>query len=99
YGAGIIRRIDDRPPFVRDAEPSAKIHMLQHEPVVPELDREGCEHGGRAPERLERGDLRADVNVHADKLQALRLAACAVDLASLLERHAELVRLQSGGNV
>ena len=73
--------------------------MLQHESVVAELQRQRGERGGRAAQRLQRRDLRSDVDVHADKLQVLHVAAGAINPARLLQRHAELVRLEAGGDV
>src|ERR1051325_4332 len=54
---------------------------------------------GRAAQRLQRRDLRSDVDVHADNLQVLHVAAGAINPARLLQRHAELVRLEAGGDV
>src|SRR5258706_12222532 len=72
--------------------------MLQLEAVVPEL--EGQRHGRpRRPwKRIEGRDLRPDVDVPADEPQALRFAAGTIDAAGLLERHAELVRLEPRGD-
>jgi hypothetical protein len=39
------------------------------------------------------------VNVHTDKLQIFRVASRPIDRTRLLQRHAELVRLQAGGNI
>jgi hypothetical protein len=54
---------------------------------------------GGALQRLRRGDLRADVHVHADEAQPGQPLPLAIDREGVLQRDAELVRLQAGGDV
>jgi hypothetical protein len=92
---GVIGGIDDRPSFVRDTKTATEIDMLQCEPVVAQLEGQRHERRGGASQRLERRDLRSNVDVHADEAQPFDRTARAVDGACLLQRHAELVRLEA----
>ena len=61
----------------------------------------GQRHGplGGSPQRVERGDLRADVDVQPHRLEPRLSGVIAIELPHLLERHAELVRLEPRGDV
>ena len=98
-GARVVGGPDNRTPFIRNAKPAAQIDMFEREPVVAQLQRKRHERLRGAAQRLERGDLRPDVDVHADKPQPRDVAALAIDGARLLQRHAELVGLQAGRDV
>ena len=62
---------------------------------VGELD----DRAGGAPQRLEIHDLRADVGVEADDLDAGAIAHSQAQVARLVDRDAELVGLEAGRNV
>ena len=62
---------------VGDAEAAAEIEMLDAMPVAAQLARERDERRRPRAQRLEVRDLRADVRVQADDLEAGAVAACA----------------------
>ena len=69
-------------------------------PVVAELARQVHERGGGPAERIEGRDLRPDVDVQADELDAVEtLARAAQSSADVADRNAELVALQPGRDV
>ena len=97
--ANVLRRIDDGAAVVRNAEPAAHVEMLQLDALAAQIARQRDHRFGRLAERIERGDLRADVDVRADRQQAAARRHLAKQRRRLVDRHAELVRLQPGGNV
>ena len=66
----VLRGRDHWPALIRDAESAAEIDVLDAEAVLGQIHRQRHERVSRAPQRLRRRDLRSDVDVHADELQA-----------------------------
>src|SRR5581483_6906138 len=65
-------------------------------------DERGAQFGGRrgrVPQRVERGDLRADVHVDGDELQHRPPYDRLQQRRRVLERQSELVDPEAGGNV
>ncbi len=98
-GAHIRRRVGHRAAVVRNPQPAAHVEMLQLDAFTAERVRERHDRLRRLLERLERGDLRADVNVRADRLQAAPSRHLAKQRRRFVDRHAELVRLEPRGDV
>jgi hypothetical protein len=95
----VLRRRQERLPFVPDPQAAAQIDVLERAAVVAEFEGQRDERARRPRERLRGGDLRSDVNMDADKPQARHAAARGVDAARVFDRHAEFVGLESGGDV
>ena len=99
HARGVLRRGRHALAFVRDAEPSADVEVLDGDAGAAQLGGEGHQRLGGAPERLELGDLRADVAVQSDDLHAAPAAHAQAHLAGVGDGHAELVALQAGRDV
>ncbi len=98
-GGGVfLRRRRDRA-VVGDAQAPAQVEVLDRQPVGSEIARERDDRGGGAPERLEIHDLRADVRVEADDLEARTILHALAQVAGLGDRHAELVGLEASRDV
>ena len=80
--------------------PPPRSTCSQRDAVVAQLEGERHQRVGRAAQRLGGRDLRSDVDVHADEAQSpAGIASLAIDRARVLQRHAELVGPQAGGDV
>ena len=97
--AHVFGGIHDRAAVVRNAEAAAHVEVLQVDAFVSQGVRERDHRLGGAGQGFERGDLRADVDVGADRRQALAAGHLAKQRRRLVDRHAELVRPQAGGDV
>src|SRR3954470_22722455 len=73
--------------------------MLDANAVGNQLLRQRDNHGRGPFDRLEIHHLRADVRMQANNLETGLAACLATELTGRLDRHAELVRLQAGGDV
>src|SRR5690606_26375938 len=84
---------------VIDAEAATDVDVLELDAVLRELLDELDEARDRVGERRRLRELRADVEVDAGDLQALRAGGFAEQAARLLHRHAELVLLEARRDV
>ena len=66
---------------------------------MSQLDAQTRRERGRAPQRIERRNLRSDVNVHGDERERRPRPQRLEQRARIVDWHAELVDLQPGGNV
>ena len=91
--------LDPRLVAIAHAEAAAEVEPAQRDA----LGSQAREQLGAAPvgclERLEPRDLRADVQVHADRLDALELRRQPIDGRRLLVGDAELVVLAAGADL
>ena len=96
---GVLRRRRHALSFIADAEPATDVEVLDGDARVVELGGEGHQRFRSALERLELGDLRADVAVQPDDLHAAPAAHAQAHLAGVGDGNAELVALQAGRDV
>ena len=82
-GAPRTRRRRDRRAVVGNAEAAAEVEVLERDAVAAQLAGERDRTLGGAAQRLERGDLRADVDVKADRREARLAGVLAVEGAHL----------------
>ena len=99
HGLGVFLRGRRDRAVVRDTEAAAEIEVLDRQAVSDEPVGELDDRAGSAPQRLEIHDLRADVRVEADDLDAGAIAHSPAQVARFVDRHAELVGLEAGRNV
>ncbi len=92
----VFGRRRHRRAVVGNSQAAAEVEVLDLDAVVAQLA--GQHHGplGGAAQRIERRDLRADVDVQPHRLEPRLSGVVAIELPHLLERHAELVRLEPG---
>jgi hypothetical protein len=98
-GRRVLGRGDHRPPLVSDPKSAPEIDVFQRNAIVSQFECERCQRGRGPPQRFGRGDLRPDVNVHADELEVLDVTPLTIDRARILQRDPELVAAQSRGDV
>ncbi len=98
-GGRVLTRRRDGGPVVGNAEAAAQVQVIDVDAVAAQLAGQRDRALGGAAQRLERGDLRADVNVQADRRQTRLAGVLAVEGPHLVERHAELVGLQPRGDM
>ena len=89
----------ERPALVGDADAAAEVEVLDGDAGRGQVAGERDDGLGGAGQRLERGDLRADVDVDADGRERRPRLHLAEQRRRRLDRHAELVRLEAGRDV
>ena len=96
-GVGIGRRLIVL--AIGNAEPAAEIDMADGVTVGAQHAHEIGQQRERVAERIELGDLAADMHVDADDAHALELGGAGIDVAGAADRNAEFVLRLAGGDL
>jgi hypothetical protein len=84
---------------VRDAKAAAHVDVIELDALDAQLLHQRHHRRGRALHRFEGDDLRPEMHVDADRMQAGLSGHLPIQRSRLLEAHAKLVDVKAGGDV
>ncbi len=73
--------------------------MIDEDAEIAQLARQRDDRLGRLPQRRQVGDLRPEMDVQPDDLHAASVGESPAQIGYFIDRHPELVGLETGGDV